>query len=100
MVSAPEGDSENGIPMRPRPIKPHVAHCDGVEEKLLRTVEGMELVRPPFTSVHSFDGENRMEIAAFIVAMRGMGCDKGGVGEAEGGRGREHATPKGNSRRN
>ncbi|KAL8941246.1 MAG: hypothetical protein Q9216_002379, partial [Gyalolechia sp. 2 TL-2023] len=75
-----------------------IAHCDAVEEKLLRAVVGMELGSPPLPSMHKFEGENRMEMAAFMITTMQTGYDKGGVGEVEGGRGREHARGKGDSR--
>lgn len=87
--------------MRPRPMKPHVVNCDAVEEKVLRVVEEVEPVRPPLPNIHSLDGENRIEMAAFIVVTKEMKCDGGdGVGKAAaGGRVAEHTTLKGNSRK-
>lgn len=69
--------------MRPRPIKPHVVHCEAVEENVLRAAEEVEPVRPPLPSIHSFDGENRMEIAAFIVTTVDLGNDEVGWKKAE-----------------
>lgn len=50
--------------MRPKPMKPHVAHAEAVDEKVLRADEELDPVRPPFPNRHSLEGEKRMETAA------------------------------------
>ena len=53
--------------MRPRPMKPHVAKFEPVEAKDRRVVVGTELVAGPLPSMHSREGEKRIETAALIV---------------------------------
>lgn len=86
------------LPIRPSPMNPHVAHLALLVAKVLRAavaavVVFVEAAVPPLPSKQSFEGEKRIEIAAFMVApgsdavakWTGAGGRRYG-GEEEGGR--------------
>lgn len=77
-VSTALGDKygRDDSPIRPRPMKPHVARFEGVEVKDLLAVGADKPVTPPFPSKHSLEGEKRTAIAALIVTVMSWGMDR------------------------
>lgn len=63
------GAQENYLPIRPRPIKPHVARFLVVEAKVLLAIEPSGLEEVPLLSMHSREGENRTDTAALMTAL-------------------------------
>ena len=71
---------ENHVPIRPRPIKPHVARFLVVEAKVLRAIEPSGLGEVALLSMHSREGEKRTDTAALMTGVTGR--DKRSNGEA------------------
>lgn len=61
---------ENYLPIRPKPIKPHVAWFLLVEAKVLPVIEPSGLEEVPLPGIHSREGENRTDPTAFMTAMK------------------------------
>ena len=60
---------EDNVPIRPRPIKPHVARFLAVEAKVLLVSEASGLEEVPLPSIHNREGENRTDTAALMTAV-------------------------------
>ena len=63
---------ENYLPIRPKPIKPHVARFLLVEAKVLPVIEPSGLEEVPLPGIHSREGEHRTDTTAFMTAMNPM----------------------------
>ena len=63
------GEEEEDVPIRPKPIKPHVARFLVVEAKDLLVSEPSGLGEVPLPSIHSREGENRTDTAALMTAV-------------------------------
>ena len=63
--------------MRPRPMKPHVARFEVVEEKERRVLEDEKGAGTLLLRMQRRRGESRMETVALIVADWSMQSDRG-----------------------
>ena len=63
--------------MRPRPMKPHVARFEGVEEKDRRGLEDKKGAGTLLLRMQRRRGESRMETVALILADWRMQSDSG-----------------------